>query len=114
MSVIDLRTEQWHRPVRHHATQAMEVNDTRSWVRSPAFGQLIRATRQRRGWTVEALAVRVGYDCGSMARIERNERPCEYDIACRIADILGEPKIEELAAYLVMQRLRRPDGPEAA
>ncbi len=111
--VINFRAEQLNRPKRNNATQAMEPDDTRSWIRHPDFGPMVRRVRKQRGWTLTQLALRIHCDTGTVGKYERGELPVEYEMACRMADVLHEPKIEEFAAYLVMRQLRSR-GPEVA
>lgn len=100
--------------VRKNATQGMQDADTRLWVRSAEFGQLVRQVRDARGLTLDQLAPMIFCHPATIARYETGDRPCEYAVACQIADALGCPAIEQLAAQLVIRSLRGTDGPEVA
>ena len=111
MTPIDFQREQ---RARKNATQGMQDADTRLWVQGEEWGRTIRQTRKRRGWTLDRLSRAIYLDKGTIARYETGERACEYAVACQIADALGNPAIEQLAAQLIVSRLRGVHRPEVA
>jgi transcriptional regulator with XRE-family HTH domain len=74
-----------------------------------AFGRLVRAYRQQRGWSQEQLAQQWGFDRTYVSHIESGKRQLtQHEQIHRLAEILGIP-LEHLAA--IGQRLPAEPAP---
>ena len=81
-----------------------------------AFGQLVRAYRQQRGWTQEELSQRWGHARVYVSQIEQGKRKLDsMTQVMRLADILDIPqeKLEEIGRG-IPKRKREISGPKQA
>lgn len=53
------------------------------------FARRLRELREAAGLTRNALAVRAGVCPSNLDRMERGERACTWETACRLADAIG-------------------------
>jgi ribosome-binding protein aMBF1 (putative translation factor) len=65
----------------------------------PEFGRRLQAARERRGWTLAALARRATFDASLIGRYERNERAPALHTVRRLAQALQLNTAETLALY---------------
>jgi transcriptional regulator with XRE-family HTH domain len=89
--------QQLHAPrvVRAFTTESMRL--TLPVGAAPIGGELLRAMRRRRGWTLEQVAFRVGVTVSTVSRWERSESwPSEEQLACLCA-VLGASEAEHAA-----------------
>lgn len=77
-----------------------------NWILDAGLGSLIRATRQKRHWTLDQLVARGVYmDPKSLSHIERGEKAVEYRVVRQIAQVLHEPRIANYASELIIAQL---------
>lgn len=78
----------------------------------------IRELRERRGWNLDQLGVRLGMSGMSVSRLERGETRLKFDDLPRIADALGvewheiisqEPSLSPDEAALIEEYRHLPD-----
>jgi transcriptional regulator with XRE-family HTH domain len=89
--------QQLHAPrvVRAFTTESMHL--TLPAGAAPIGGELIRAMRRRRGWTLEQVALNVGVTVSTVSRWERSESwPSAEQLACLCA-VLGASEAEHAA-----------------
>ncbi|HLI89505.1 MAG TPA: helix-turn-helix transcriptional regulator [Ktedonobacteraceae bacterium] len=88
-------------------------------LNSNAFGQLVRAYREQRGWTQEELAERWGYARAYVSQIERGKRKLDsMTQVLRLADILDIPqeKLEEIGRGIPKRKIdvQKPEQADSA
>jgi transcriptional regulator with XRE-family HTH domain len=88
-------------------------------LNSNAFGQLVRAYREQRGWTQEELAERWGYARAYISQIERGKRKLDsMTQVLRLADILDIPqeKLEEIGRGIPKRKIdvQKPEQADSA
>jgi transcriptional regulator with XRE-family HTH domain len=57
----------------------------------PGFGDRVRETRERNGWSQAELARRAATHFTTVSKIEQGERSASLQLALRLADALGVP-----------------------
>ena len=73
-----------------------------------AFGQLVRAYRQQRGWTQEELGERWGYTRAYVSQVEQGKRKLDSMMqVMRLADVLDIPqeKLEEIGRGIPKRKI---------
>lgn len=88
-------------------------------LNSNAFGQLVRAYREQRGWTQEELAERWGHTRVYISQIERGRRKLDsMTQVMRLADILDIPqeKLEEIGRGIPKRNIevQKPEQADSA
>ena len=88
-------------------------------LNSNAFGQLVKAYRQQRGWTQEELGERWGHTREYISQIERGKRKLDsMTQIMRLADILNIPqeKLEEIGRGIPKRKIdvQKPEQADSA
>jgi DNA-binding XRE family transcriptional regulator len=69
----------------------------------PALGPVLKAFREQRGFTQEALGPMAGITTGTLSKIETGQTSCAWSTVIRIIDVLGV-SLAELAAAIEAER----------
>jgi len=83
------------------------------------LGQLVRAERQRRGWTLRQMSERVGIPLSTLAKVEQDKLSLTYDklqhmtarLGVTMAEFLAQDSAESVTPTAITAR-RSPTGPE--
>jgi transcriptional regulator with XRE-family HTH domain len=89
--------EQLHAPRGVRALAAASVRLTLPAGAAPIGGELLKAMRRRRGWTLEQVACHIGVTVSTVSRWERSESWPAAEQLARLCAVLGASEAEQAA-----------------